>query len=103
MGTYRTIVADPPWQYRTTLPGFAADRTNRSAVPYGTMTVDEIAALPVKDAAAADAHLYLWTTNTHLEHAWNIVRAWVLQLFDVVGLVQAATGICRVPHIQLLP
>ncbi|MCL5736982.1 MAG: MT-A70 family methyltransferase [Actinobacteria bacterium] len=74
---YRTIVADPPWHYKSTLPGWqGATDTPRSTVPYGTMSIDEIAALPVRDLANVDAHLYLWTTNTHMEYAWKIARAW---------------------------
>lgn len=73
---YRTIVADPPWRYRSTLPSWQGKEGIRSAVPYGTMAVGEIAALPIADLAAKDAHLYLWTTNTHLQHAWDIARAW---------------------------
>lgn len=75
MRRYRTIVADPPWRYKTSLPGFGG-AGGRSAVPYDTMTIDEIAALPVGALAEDDAHLYLWTTNTHLPHTWAIVRAW---------------------------
>jgi N6-adenosine-specific RNA methylase IME4 len=40
------------------------------------MSVEELAALPVASWAASDAHLYLWTTNTHLEHSYDLVRAW---------------------------
>lgn len=74
---YRTIVADPPWRYRSSLPGFGGSRGKaRSEVPYGTLSIDEICALPVSELAEPEAHLYLWTTNTHLEHAWQVVRAW---------------------------
>lgn len=72
-GKYRTIVCDPPWRYRSSLPIRGA---RRSATPYETLTVEGIAALPVRDMAAGDAHLYLWTTNTHMEHAWKIARGW---------------------------
>lgn len=60
--------------------GNAPGRTRqhgRSATPYLTMTVDEIAALCVGDLAdPTGCHLYLWTTNTHAEHAWSVARAW---------------------------
>ena len=80
-GKYRTIVADPPWQYSTTLAvtGNAPGRTKqrgRSGTGYETLTPDEIAALDVQQHAADNCHLYLWTTNTHAEHAWGIARAW---------------------------
>jgi len=73
---FKCIVADPPWRYKGTLPGFKKDRLSRSAVPYNTMTIDEIAALPVEQCADKDAHLYLWTTNTHLFETRKIIEAW---------------------------
>lgn len=79
---FRCIVADPPWRYKTTIcvTGNAPGRTHqhgRSGTEYPTMTIDEVTSLPVRQLAHNDgAHLYLWTTNTHLEYAWGIVRAW---------------------------
>ena len=40
------------------------------------MSLDAIKALPVAELAAPDAHLYLWTTNGYLPHAFDILRAW---------------------------
>lgn len=40
------------------------------------MTVDEIAALPIRDLAEAGAHLYVWTINAYVEQTYAIVRAW---------------------------
>ena len=98
---YRTIVADPPWRYKTTLPGFKRDRLGRSGVPYDTLSVDEIAALPVEALAEPDAHLYLWTTNTHLEHAWRIVRAWGFQYSTLLVWGKAPRGFAGFPTYQV--
>jgi N6-adenosine-specific RNA methylase IME4 len=81
---YRTIVADPPWRYKTTMAvtGNAPGRTPQhgrsgAEVEYPTMSIEEIAALPVGEwTDPAGAHLYLWTTNTHVEHAFSVARAW---------------------------
>lgn len=76
---YRTIVADPPWQMPTGGPQAGTRVWNAgipSALPYGSMTFDEIAALPVGDMAQADAHLYVWTTNATLEATFDIARDW---------------------------
>lgn len=65
---YSAIVADPPWRYRTR-QGITARTSHHTTVAeehYSTMTNDEIAALPVADLAADNAHLYLWTTNPKL-------------------------------------
>lgn len=84
---YRTIVADPPWHYEGTGVNFRDSDFRRgerhkpgqkvvTPLPYGTMRVDEIAALPVADMCADDAHLYLWTTQRYLRDAFTIVDAW---------------------------
>jgi N6-adenosine-specific RNA methylase IME4 len=73
-------MADPPWKQKAgTLRGREGflDAGGASAdLPYRTMTVAEISALPVSDLAESDAHLYLWTTNRYLEDAFGVARAW---------------------------
>lgn len=77
------MVADPPWPMHGAGPlrgrGQFADVKAAPAslpMPYPTMSLDDIAALPVADLAAADAHLYLWTTSGFLPAAFDIVKAW---------------------------
>lgn len=86
MNSYRTIVADPPWPYHSTDLKAAPDhRPNTWNGPtggvaarerYGLMSVADISALGVRDLAAKDAHLYLWTTNSFMEEAHDVTRAW---------------------------
>jgi N6-adenosine-specific RNA methylase IME4 len=45
-------------------------------LPYQTMTLDEIAALPVGELADDRAHVYVWTTNRFLEETFGILRGW---------------------------
>lgn len=96
---YATLVVDPPWHYATTLPGFARKDKDtgrwtvpRSRVPYQTMSIDEIAALPVGDMGLPDSHLYLWTTNTHIPHAFRIVEAWGYRYSTTLVWCKAARG-----------
>lgn len=86
---YRTIVADPPWRYEEFV-GFSGPRpgadengvrpiptVRRSRpLPYPSLTVNEIAALPVADMAERDGWLWLWTTNRYLPDAFPIIAAW---------------------------
>lgn len=52
---YRTIYADPPWQER------GGGKIKRGADKhYELMSVAAIVAIPVKDWAEDNAHLYLW-------------------------------------------
>lgn len=64
---YGTIVADPPWQYNVTkgLPtkGY---KPSTAEAHYSTLTMAEVAELPVADLAADHCHLYLWVTNPRL-------------------------------------
>jgi N6-adenosine-specific RNA methylase IME4 len=57
---YHTIVADPPWRYaRSGVQGAVAGQ-------YSTLSQADVAALPVADLAAPDAHLFLWATTPKL-------------------------------------
>lgn len=76
-GTFRCIVADPPWRLDTGPDVFGGTgERGHDALAYRQMSVEEISALNVKEHAAPDAHLYLWTTNRYVEQSYGIVRAW---------------------------
>ena len=51
-GPFQVVVADPSWQY---------DAGN--SLPYPTMAIEEIKAIPVRDIADENATLWLWTTT----------------------------------------
>jgi len=82
---YGTIVADPPWRYNVTkgLPPRGYKPATAEA-HYSTMSMAEIAALPVADLAADQAHLYVWVTNPRMfgdrndrgHSPLSIVEAW---------------------------
>jgi N6-adenosine-specific RNA methylase IME4 len=74
-GKYRCIVIDPPW------PVQKIEREVRpnqgQTLDYPTMTLEEIAALPVSDLAFEDGcHLYLWTTQKYLPDALRLMALW---------------------------
>ena len=71
---FGTILADPPWQFQNRTGKVAPEhkRLNR----YGTMTLDEICALPVEDIAADPSHLYLWVPNALLPQGLEVMNAW---------------------------
>lgn len=76
---YRTIVADPPWSYdqsRIVTTAKTAQTRPEAKAQYSTMTVAEISALDVAALAEDDAHLYMWTTNPLLPHAFGVMDAW---------------------------
>lgn len=72
-GHYRAILADPPWTYQT----YSDKGKDRSPEQhYSCMTLDEIKQLPVQDVAAKDSLLFLWTIDTHIPQALEVMRAW---------------------------
>ncbi len=71
---FKTILADPPWQFQNKTGKVAPEhrRLNR----YATLKLDEIKALPL---AADTAHLYLWVPNALLPDGIEVLRAWGFQ------------------------
>lgn len=77
-GSYRTILADPPWAYRQKFKG------GRGMCPYPPMTDEEIFGLPVGEAAAKDAILLLWFTNAKVDVALECVRNYGFQVKTIL-------------------
>lgn len=71
---FGTILADPPWQFSNRTGKMAPEhkRLNR----YPTMSLDEIAKLPVSDIAAQPSHLYLWVPNALLQEGLHVMKSW---------------------------
>jgi len=74
---FGTILADPPWQFQNKTGKVAPEhkRLNR----YGTLSLPEIMALPVKEISAETAHLYLWVPNAMLPDGLAVMQAWGFQ------------------------
>lgn len=73
-GPFACILADPPWHHASRS---AKGQTRRSpSHHYGTMPLADIKALPVREIAAKDCHLFLWTTWPHLQQALEVIAAW---------------------------
>lgn len=98
---YRTIVADPPWDHSdgtgmTLTVGMSQRKhpnPHTTGLPYQTMTVDAIKALPVASLAEDDAHLYLWTTNRYLRDVWDVAEAWGFRGVCVIVWCKANRGV----------
>ena len=70
---YRVIYADPPWTFST----YSRKGKGRSAEAYyDCLSLEEIKAVPVKQWAAKNCVLLLWTTDPLLEQALGVIRAW---------------------------
>jgi N6-adenosine-specific RNA methylase IME4 len=95
MTRYRTIVADPPWHYERTGLTFADAASGNfvgHGLPYSSMPHQAIRDLRVKDMAADNAHLFLWTTQRYLWPAHDIARAWGFEPVKVLVWCKPPTG-----------
>lgn len=71
-GLYDVIVIDPPWSYGSE-EAFDPDGF-RGTCPYPTLQQSELLKLklPVKE----DCIIWLWTTNTHIRDAYELLQEW---------------------------
>jgi N6-adenosine-specific RNA methylase IME4 len=103
-GKFGTIYADPPWPYE--------NQSTRAATSdhYKTLTLDQICEfkindIPIKDLAAPESHLHLWTTNAFLFEAKRVLEAWGFEYKGAFVWVKPQMGIgnyWRVSHEFLL-
>ena len=70
---YSIIHADPAWSFANYSEKGEGRNANQH---YDTMSVDEIAALPVGQLAAGDCALFLWVTDPLLDEGMRVLKAW---------------------------
>lgn len=73
-GHHGTVLADPPWRFSNRTGKMAPE--HRRLRRYGTLTLEEIKALPVAALAADRSHLYLWVPNALVAEGLEVMRAW---------------------------
>ena len=67
---YNIIYADPPWKYNDKACQGAAEKI------YPTMTVEEMANLPIKEIADDNSVLIMWATYPKLQEALVLIDKW---------------------------
>ena len=85
-GPFKTIVADPPWDYTGKLSGggtsgFSPVHPSRggnrgAANHYRVLPANVLETLPVREVVDEQAHLYLWTTSAFVVEAHHLAEAW---------------------------
>jgi N6-adenosine-specific RNA methylase IME4 len=83
MGDYRAILLDCPWHPK---PWSVKGMGRHPSAYYGTMSLEEIGALPVRDYAAKDCSVFLWITDQYL------VRGAQLPLFEAWGFTPSSVA-----------
>lgn len=71
---FRTVLADPPWQFENRTGKMAPEHRRLSR--YSTLGLDDIKALPLRDVVEETAHLYLWVPNALLPMGLEVMAAW---------------------------
>lgn len=71
---FRTVLADPPWQFQNRTGKMAPE--HKRLYRYATMTLVDILALPVVRVVEDTAHLYLWVPNALLPDGLRVLAAW---------------------------
>lgn len=72
-GKYPIIYCDPPWQYDAQ-ENIAKESAAHCV--YKTMTVEEIAKLPVAEISAPDSLIFMWVASTHMTEALWLMSEW---------------------------
>ena len=71
---FRTVLADPPWQFQNRTGKMAPEHKRLSRYP--TMTLQDIKDLPVEATVEETAHLYLWVPNALLADGLQVMAHW---------------------------
>jgi N6-adenosine-specific RNA methylase IME4 len=73
-GHFRTVVADPAWQFENSTGKVAPEHQRLRRYP--TLALDEICGLPVASIMSPIAHIYLWVPNALLAEGLAVMKAW---------------------------
>ena len=71
-GKFDIIVIDPPWRYND-IEKYDPE-TRRGTLPYPSMKQEEL--LKLKIPSQDNCILWLWTTNTHIINAYELLETW---------------------------
>ena len=83
-GKFATILADPPW------PFFSKGRGSpeNAEASYKTMSIADIAAMPVTKMVLPKAHLYLWVLHSQLEEGLEVARRWGFRVWTNLAWIK---------------
>ena len=79
LGSFGTIVVDPPWAFTfSTRKSEAGNNGWRGSTDrhYTNLSARQLRRLPVGDVAATDSVLWLWAVNALLDDAIELMKTW---------------------------
>ena len=71
---FGALLADPPWRFETW--GSQENAATDVERHYSTMSIDEIAALPIGNLAAESCVLFIWICWPTMDRALEVIQAW---------------------------
>jgi len=74
LAKFGTVLADPPWRFMNRTGKMAPEHERLKR--YHTMSVEEIAELPVAQLALPESHLYLWVPNALVQEGLEVLHRW---------------------------
>lgn len=85
-GGYKTVKADPPWAYDDDLPGPGRGASEH----YDTLHYRTVAGLgpQIQQITAPSAHLYLWTTNSFMSEAYEVIESWGFEAKTIITWIK---------------
>jgi len=86
-GRFKTVVIDPPWPVRS----------NQVVLPYSTMTITQIADLPIAQLTEKNSTIFLWVTNSMMEEGFGLLRLWKFQWAQTITWCKSY-GLGRPPY-----
>lgn len=94
--SFKTIVADPPWEPAISkILGKKWTAINKASPHkhYQVMSVDEICALEVQ--AEDQSHLWLWVLNQHTDWGHRVAKAWGFEVWQMITWAKPGLGTGR--------
>ena len=71
---FKTILADPPWQYKNKRTG--GSLKSGAAQKYPVISLEKLKTFPINELADKDCILWLWATVPLLPEALEVMKAW---------------------------
>ena len=83
---FRTLVADPPWQFGDRLPGKRGAEKH-----YDVLTLEDIKNFPLPPLAD-DCRLFMWRVASMQQEALDVIKAWGFTLKTEIVWVKKTTN-----------
>ena len=90
---YNIIYADPPWKYGSKQPFRSGGvRFHKLEEEYPTVSTDEMCKWDIGRIAAKDCALFMWTTDSHVEDAIQLMKAWGFKYVTIAFILAKQTN-----------